>query len=51
MGLKSLADKLVFAGKALILVVSLPIIYCKGSNNVKFVIKAGSSVYSYTITK
>lgn len=27
MGLKSLADKLVFAGKALILVVSLPIIY------------------------
>lgn len=27
LGLKSLADKLVFAGKALILVVSLPIIY------------------------
>ncbi len=27
MGLKSLADKLVFAGKALIIVVSMPIIY------------------------
>lgn len=31
--------------------VSLPILYSKNNENVKFVIKAGSSVYSYTITK
>ena len=31
--------------------VSLPILYSKKEDNVKFVIKAGSCVYSYTITK
>ena len=31
--------------------VSLPIMYSKSEDNVRFVIKAGNSVYSYTITK
>ena len=31
--------------------VSLPILYSKKEDSVLFVIKAGNSVYSYTITK
>lgn len=31
--------------------VSLPILYTKGEDKIRFVIKAGSSVYSYTIAK